>query len=157
MPWWYKIVSLVLIVNLIGLGLVYYEVARLKNQIPYSALQALVKSETEIVAKLNGLQNQLAQAQSLTLSSEVLGMADLLPDVSNSSVSASNHFISISDKSAEAVNVYKEQADFSAIIGQLVPDYTYPYYTKLDDWYLVNFKDAKTGWVKASLVREEAP
>ncbi|TSC86760.1 MAG: hypothetical protein G01um101416_614 [Microgenomates group bacterium Gr01-1014_16] len=58
----------------------------------------------------------------------------------------------ISKDSPDPVNVYQEQAEFSAVIGQLLPDYSYPYYTKLDDWYLVNFADSKTGWVPAQNV-----
>ena len=149
---WYAVFSLVLIANFIGLGLIYHRVARLENKIPNEQLQALIKNETDVLTRLNGLQSQLALTQSLTRSPEVLGMTDLLPEASNSSISISNHSISIPKNSTDPVNVYKEHAEFSAVLGQLLPDYSYPYYTKLDDWYLVNFAEQKTGWVKAQNV-----
>lgn len=152
MRWWYAVFSLVLIANFVGIGLIYHRITRLENQIPSSQLQALVKSQSDVLARLNGLQSYLALTPSLANSPKVLGLADLLPDASNSSISASYHSISISKDSPDPVNVYQEQAEFSAVIGQLLPDYSYPYYTKLDDWYLVNFADSKTGWVPAQNV-----
>ena len=53
------------------------------------------------------------------------------------------------------MNVYKEQADFSSTIGQLIPGQKYPYDVKLNGWYQVNLSDGnKSGWVKAEQVEE---
>lgn len=134
------------ILNFAGLGLLYYKLEHVSRQFPTATLETAIKNEAEIQTQLALLQKQLAQ--SLPLANLPSGIADLLPDRSDTATNSSNTFITISSDWPAPVKVHKEQADYSAVLGQLIPDYKYPYYTKLDGWYLVSL-DGQTGWVNA--------
>ncbi len=154
---WYTCLILLVLSNSVGLGLIYWRLDHLAQRFPFALLESSVKTQSEIATKLNNLQSLFAAIVPASSPSPVLGMADLLPDKPGNPAPSSNTFISVNKDAPEAVPVYKEQADFSVVLGQLVPDYKYPYYTKTADWYLVSLASGKTGWVKASLVREEVP
>lgn len=144
----------VVLINTLGLGLIYWRVNRLTTQIPLNLLVTSIKNQADISAKLDGLQGLLATNNKLPTNNNVLGIADLLPDtVVNPNGTSPTTFVTM-NKDMGKVSVYKEQADFSSVLGQLIPDYKYPYYTKTSDWYLVSLTDGKTGWVKASSVSE---
>lgn len=151
---WYILSIAVLILNFAGFGLLYNKLELLSRQLPLSGQQESIKNVNEIQAQLTQLQNQLAQSHPVTNLNPVLGAVDLLPDRSATSANTSSTFISISSDWTSPVKVYKEQAQYSAVLGQLIPDYKYPYYTKLDGWYLVSLSDDKTGWVKVEGVFE---
>lgn len=144
----------IVLVNSLGLLLIYHNLNQLAAKIPLDLLVTSIKNQADISAKLDGLQGVLAANRQLPAAKNVLGIADLLPDtVSNPDGTAPTTFVT-TNKNGPSVAVYKEQADFSAVLGQMVPDYKYPYYSKADGWYLISLTDGKTGWVKASLVSE---
>lgn len=153
MRWWYGFLIVVLVLNSIALGLIYWRLDRLAKQFPFALLESSIKTQNEIAVKLNSIQSLLSATTSKNNPPSVLGMADLLPDKTGSSSPASS-FISVAPNVVESVPVYKEQAEFSAILGQLIPDYKYPYFSKTSDWYLVSLSSGKTGWVKAGSVTE---
>lgn len=150
---WYFCLILVLLLNSVGLGLVYWRLEHLANQFPLALLESSIKTQSEITTQLTSIQTLLSAQTPTTSPSTVLGMADLLPDKSESSTPSST-YISVPANATTAVPVYKEQATFSPVLGQLIPDYKYPFYSKTADWYLVNLSAGKTGWVKASQVTE---
>lgn len=149
MRWWPIYLIVILALNLAGFGLLYYKLELISRQFPPSGLEATLKNGVEIQAQLTRLQNQLVQSLPVAILPSVLRVADLLPDRSTAPASPSGTFITISADWTAPVNVYKEQAQYSAVLGQLVPDYQYPYYTKLDGWYLVGLLDGQTGWVNS--------
>lgn len=151
---WHIFLIVVLILNFVGFGLLYNKLELLSRQPPLSGQQETIKKGVEIQAQLNQLQNQLAQSHPVTNLNPVLGAIDLLPDRPNTSANTSSTFISISSDWTSPVKVHKEQAEYSTVLGQLIPDYKYPYYTKLDGWYLVSLTGGETGWVKAEGVFE---
>jgi hypothetical protein len=153
---WRVFLTIFLLVNSVGLGLVYWKVATFSRQFPFSVLESSLKNQAEISAKLDGLQNTLTTGRiTPKTGTTVLGIADLLPDKSTAEGQITAlKYVSVPKNSTASVSVYKEQADFSAVVGQLVPEYKYSYMAKVGDWYLVNLADSKTGWVKASLVVE---
>lgn len=164
MRWLYVLsVVAVLVINTVGLAVIYRRLDKFLQSSPPNALDAVRANTAEIADKLTAMQNQLTRLQSPDSSSSVLGitaspfpnqLSDLLPDIPDSISTRSYSHISISKDVSEPVNVYKEQADFSTIIGQLIPGQKYPFSTKLNNWYQVNLAEGKTGWVKAAQVYE---
>ncbi len=153
---WRVFLTIFLILNSVGLGLVYWKVSTFSRQFPFSVLESSLKNQVEISAKLDGLQNTLTTGRiTPKTNTTVLGIADLLPDKSTAAGQmATAKFVTIAKAVTTPVSVYKEQAEFSAVVGQLVPEYKYTYSAKIGDWYLINLSDGKTGWVKSSLVTE---
>ncbi len=154
-------VGLCFILNSVGLGLIYSRLTQLDRQSPPASPPDAPGKESQILERLDLIQAQLAQIQSNATT--VLGAAtptspsqlsDLLPDLSNTLTNTSQRYLSISKDITDSVKIYKEQADFSPIVGYLVPDYKYPYSTKLNNWYRVELSGDITGWVKADYVRE---
>lgn len=164
MRWLYVLsVVAILVINTVGLVVIYRRLDKSLQSSPPNALAAIRTNTAEIADKLTAMQNQLTRLQSPDSDSSVLGitaspfpnqLSDLLPDIPDSTSTVSYSYISISKDISEPVNVYKEQADFSAVIGQLMPGQKYPFPAKLNNWYQVNLAEGKTGWVKAVQVYE---
>jgi len=153
----------ILVINIVGLAVIYRRLDKFLQYSPPNALAAVRADTAEIADKLTAMQNQLTRLQSPDSDSPVLGitasslpnqLSDLLPNIPDSTSTTSYSYISISEDVSEPVNVYKEQADFSAVIGQLIPEQKYPFFAKLNNWYQVNLAEDKTGWVKAVQVYE---
>ena len=163
--WHILTVIIFLAINTVGSGIIYW---RLSHPLPLSSpksLEAVRLTTAEIADKLVGIQDQLTRLQASDSNSGVLGatassgqtgqLSDLLPYIPNSTTSTSISYVTISKNFTDPVNVYKEQADFSSTIGQLIPGQKYPYDVKLNGWYQVNLSDGnKSGWVKAEQVEE---
>ncbi len=159
--WHFWSIFIITLINSVSLGLIYSHLGKLARQPAVVPQEIAAGKNTDIIERLNLIQSQLAQIQSAA--SSVLGAAtptgptqlsDLLPDISYDISSTSKRYISIPKDVSDPVKVYKEQADFSPVVGQLVPDYKYPYSTKLNNWYRVALSGDITGWVKADSVRE---
>ncbi|MDO8487703.1 MAG: SH3 domain-containing protein [bacterium] len=159
--WHLLSVVVVLALNTIGLGMVYLRLNKPLQMSATASLEAVRLNTAEISDKLVNIQDQLTRLQTPQTNS-ILGLAsaksdqlsDLLPDIPNSATSVSLRYISVSEDFTDSVVIYKEQADFSSVIGQLVPGQKYPFSTKLSDWYQINLSGGKTGWVKAAHVHE---
>ena len=149
----YTTLILLLMVNLVGLGVIYHKLDSLP-QFPYQLLQDNAKTQSETSAKITNLENLLAKILPESSQPTVLGLSDILPEKSNRETNTPNHFISPMKDLKGQVQVYKEQADFSTVLGQLIVDYKYPYFAKQGSWYLIGLTDNKTGWVKASQIIE---
>ena len=149
----------VLLINSLGLGLIFLRLNNLSRlTAAISKLPANLESNTQILDKLSGLQEQITRLQSPVLGAATSlppgQLSNLLPDLSQDIVNTSNHFIIMSDNPTEPINVYKEQADFSPLVDHLLPGHKYSYSTKLNNWYLVNLDSGATGWVKSAGVTE---
>jgi hypothetical protein len=149
---WHATLTVLAVFNLVALGLVYQKLNTFGNKFPYELLQSNIQSQADILTKLGSVQNLLASGQSLDSTPNVMGMADLMPDKVNTNTPDTNNFIVVAKTQMESVPVYKEQAEFSAVLGRLVKDYHYPYFTKIEDWYLVSLENGQTGWVKSANV-----
>ena len=149
---WYSCLILLLLTNTVGLGLIYHRLDALSAAFPIQLLQDNLKSQADTSAKLTSLQNLISESLPGNVPPQVLGISDILPDKSNPQLSATSRLLQSKAGQAKPTYAYQEQADFSAILGQLVPGYNYPYYLKQGDWYLVGLSDNKSGWVKAELV-----
>jgi len=138
----------------VGLGVIYWKLEHPKQQFPYALLESNLQAQSETSAKLTSLQSLITSTSPLRATTGVLGVADLLPDKVRDATTSPTTFVTAIKDSPLSVKAYKEQAEFSTVLGQLIPDYNYPYYTKVNDWYLILLSDGKTGWVKASTVTE---
>lgn len=152
-------IGLCFITNIVTLSLIYSHIGKLSPTSPTSKVAS--DNYTQVIERLDHIAAQLDQIQSAN--PPVLGatapsapglISDLLPDISYDMSNGSKRFLSTSKDVSGQVKVYKEQADFSPVVGQLVPDYKYPYTTKLNNWYLVELSGDITGWVKANDVHE---
>jgi hypothetical protein len=152
MRWWHISLLVLVVINSVGLGLIYRRVNNLARQFPLAQLESSIKAQMEIAARLDGLQSLMAALPPAKTASTVLGMADLLPDKAIEATSSPITYVTVAKDYTSPVLVYKEQADFSAVLGQLIPDYKYPYYSKADNWYLVSLANDKAGWVQATHV-----
>jgi len=151
-------VGMILTINTVGLAMIYGRIDKLLKLYPPNTLEAVRFNTAEIADKLTQVQGQLTLLQ-LPENSDVLGtqteqLSDLLPDIPDASSTTSYHYISVSEEFTDSVKIYKEQADFSLVLGQLVPGQKYPFSDHLNNWYHINLSRGITGWVQAAHVHE---
>lgn len=160
--WHFLPVGMILIINTVGLTMIYRRIDKFLKLYPPNALEAVRLSTAEIADKLTSVQGQLTLLQ-LPENSSALGtttsaptgqLSDLLPDIPDASSTTSLRYISVSEGFTDSVRIYKEHADFSPVIGQLVPGQKYPFSGQLNNWYQINLSRGITGWVQAAHVHE---
>ena len=143
-----------LVINVVGLTVIYRRVDKFTKLYHPSALEAVRLNTAELADRLTQIQNQLTLLR-LPENSPVLGTAsDLLPAIPDTSSTTSYHYISVSEDFTGSVKIYKEQADFSPVLGQLVPGQKYPFTDHTASWYHVNLSGGISGWVQAAHVHE---
>lgn len=150
--WIFAFLVILLSANIFGLVTVYKKLHTLSAFFPLTKLDEIARSQGQLDAKIAGLERLMAQNTSSTLPDSILGASDILPDKTNNQ-NLTPKFLQTKDSSTPT-QVYKEQADFSSLVGQLVPGYHYPYFTKMGDWYLIGLNEDLTGWVKSEEIVE---
>lgn len=151
---WRACLILLLLANTAGLALIYKKIDDLSKLFPFALLQDSIQVQSEISTQLSSIQSLLSQKSSPDSPTTVLGISELLPDKSSEQNASANHFVTTIKDSTKPVNAYKEQAVFSEVLGQLLPDYKYPYFAKIGNWYLIGLTGSVTGWVQAQEVTE---
>ena len=148
---WRACLVLLLLVNTAGLALIYKKLDNLEKLFPFTLLQDSVQTQTQISTQLATIHTLLSK-NTRSSSVSVLGMSELLPDKSTDISSSEGHYVSVTKDASQETKVYKEQAIYSTVLGRLVPDYKYPYFTKVGNWYLIGLSAGVTGWVEGGNV-----
>ena len=172
MRWWHVWpIVVALIINSAGLGLIYLRFNSLPQPVSPPPSPISVSANQEVMDKLTLIQNQLSQLQSQNAPVPVLGTADsytsgqlsdLLPEISASptpylskgSTNTSQRYITVSNAQPGQIDVYKENASFSPVVGQISYGSKYAFSTKLNNWYLITLPSGKIGWVNSQYVKE---
>jgi hypothetical protein len=61
----------------------------------------------------------------------------------------------LKDKGWSSVDAFETPVSSSKIVGQIVVNVSYPFYSKQNGWYQAALASGKKGWVQAQFVKEE--
>jgi len=110
-----------------------------------------VAAKSKISTEIDQIKQDIARSRTDEVISETVSSPSAVLGQSQT-----QKYIKISESfgALESMDVYDVRSFSGKIVGQIVPNKSYTYSAKQDNWFLVQIEGGKEGWVNSKLVTE---